>query len=477
MAVTKYLTKEGTQMVIDDYNNKLSLKADKTDLSAYATKADLENLDIDIPDIDLSNYATKSDVSSVAATVANLHNYDDTELTNRVNSLEGQLTGVYHYKGTKADLATLIATVQNPAEGDAYNLLDTGMNVAWDGEQWDEFGSTIDTSNFITNDDVQALTRAEVNAILFSGRTAVVTNTESILAVLDNNQTDVEITVTDNIALTEKATIPEGKKVTLDLGGKTISSTGIAFNVDGGELVVKNGTIAATNKGITAYNGGEVTIDGATITSSGNSAIGLYEGAELTVNSGNVTAQEYGIGTFHGSSVVINGGTITGNDNSAIGGNGSIYYDTVQGKPVPNPNENTITQDPVNVTINGGTIIGHIQSDGYIAAGIYWPNAGTLTINGGKIVSDGAGIVQRGGTVIIGAGADIEVTGATGVTGKVGDARQVVGPYAVVYDYNSQYPAYQSMALNIANGAKLVGTDGDLQVLPADAPGIVDNRS
>ena len=447
-------------MVINDYNNKLSLKADKSALSVYATKADLEN--IDIPEINLSDYATKSEVSNVAATVANLHNYDDTELTNRVNSLEGQMTGVYHYKGSKTDLATLIATVQNPTEGDAYNLLDTGMNVAWNGQQWDEFGSTIDTSNFITNDDVQAMSRTEVNAILYSGRTAVVTNTEGILAVLDNAQTDVEITVIDNIALTEEATIPEGKKVILDLGGKTISSTGVAFNVNGGELVVKNGTITANNKGITAYKGGEVTIDGATVTSSSNSAIGLYEGAELTMNSGNLIAQEYGIGAFHGSTVVINGGTITGNDNSAIGGNGSAYYDTAAGKPVPNPNENTITQDPINVTINGGILTGHIESQGYAASAIYWPNAGTLTINGGKIVSDGAGIVQRGGTVNIGANADIEANGAAGATGKIGDARQVVGSYAVVYDYNSKYPAYQTMALNIANGAKLVGTDGDL---------------
>ena len=33
------------------------------------------------------------------------------------------------------------------------------------------------------------------------------------------------------------------------------------------------------------------------------------------------------------------------------------------------------------------------------------------------------------------------------------------------------------MQLNIANGAQLSGIDGDVQILPADAPGITDNRA
>ena len=339
-----------------------------------------------------------------------------------------------------------------------------------------ETGPKGDKGDSPTSEELTILIDNILDQRLFGGQVATVSNLIDFGKVLDNEQEEVKITINDDFNLTEPITIPEGKKVVLNLGGNTISSTGIALNVSGGELVVKNGTVAANNKGITAYNGGEVTIDGATITSSSNSAIGLYEGSELTVNSGVVTAQEYGIGTFHGSTVVINGGIITGNDNFAIGGNGSAYYDTVQGKPVPSANENTIAQDPINVTINGGTLIGHIQSAGYIAGAIYWPNAGTLTINGGEITSDGAGIVQRGGNVIINENAKITANGATGVTGKAGDSRIVIGPYAVVFDKYSTYPDHENMTLTIANGAQLTGTDGDIQRIPADVTGITDNR-
>ena len=75
---------------------------------------------------------------------------------------------------------------------------------------------------------------------------------------------------------------------------------------------------------------------------------------------------------------------------------------------------------------------------------------------------------MRGGQVNIGANAVITANGAAGTKGKVGDSRVVVGPYAIVYDANSKYPAMDSLELNIANGAQLSGTDGDIDVILAD---------
>ena len=100
-------------------------------------------------------------------------------------------------------------------------------------------------------------------------------------------------------------------------------------------------------------------------------------------------------------------------------------------------------------------------------------------MNGGEIISDGCGICMRGGQVNIGANAKITANGATGVTGKVGDSRVVVGPYAIVYDANSKYPAVNTLELNIADGAQLVGTDGDIDVLLAEGytANINDNRT
>lgn len=118
----------------------------------------------------------------------------------------------------------------------------------------------------------------------------------------------------------------------------------------------------------------------------------------------------------------------------------------------------------VNIIMNGGKLVAHIQSAGYVACGVYLPNSGSFTMNGGEIESDGAGIVMRGGTVNLNGG-KITATGETGVKGKVGDSQVTVGPYAVVYEAKSRYPHYETLELNIANGMELIGTDGDINVL------------
>ena len=328
-----------------------------------------------------------------------------------------------------------------------------------------EQGPKGDKGDSPTSEELMALINNAVNQKLFSGKAATVTDKEGIAAMIANDQPAVEIILNDDLNLTEPIIIPTGKKVTLDLGNNEIESgnvQAIVANGAGSELVLVGGSISSdANCTVYANDGGKVTIDGTTIVSTNDNCVGSRgAGSEVTINSGDLTGQEYGVLTIDGGDVIVNGGNIKGIDNFAIGGNG------------------TPGRGGGDVTINGGTFEGHITSAGYMATAIYWPNEGTLTINGGTIVTDGAGIVQRGGTVNINAGVVIEPsdTPVNFETGKAGDSRNVVGRYAVVYDYNSKYPAYQTMQLNIADGAILTGIDGDLQVLPADAPGITDNR-
>jgi uncharacterized protein with beta-barrel porin domain len=97
-------------------------------------------------------------------------------------------------------------------------------------------------------------------------------------------------------------------------------------------------------------------------------------------------------------------------------------------------------------------------------------------MNGGEIISDGAGLVMRGGKVTLNGG-KITANGAAGAVGKVGDSRVVVGSYAVVYDANSKYPAMDTLGLTIGAPMQLTGTDGDLSIMPDDGTAnIVDNR-
>lgn len=464
-----YLDQDGTRILVRYIDDNLAQKADKSDLTNLATKEDLENVSVD-----LTGYATESYVNRQIANIPAAESYDDSELRDLINNLEAKTSGLYHFKGSVTDLTALEAIV-DPEVGDTYNLADTGMNAAWTGTEWDQFGSITDLSEYAKTADIVAITRAELNTILYSGKNAVVNDTEGLVAMLNNSNSEVVITVNNEMSITEPVIIPAGKKVTLKLDDNVVSSSATGISVNG-DLTIEGGSIAAGGYGVVVNDGGKVTIDGTNIssnTANGVSATG--PDSEIVFNSGSVTAQEYGIGAFHGATVTINGGTLKGLDNVAVGGNGSAYYDTVQKKFVQAANANTIPQAPANVVINGGTIEGNIQSNGYAAAAIYWPNPGTLTINGGTI-KGAIGIVQRGGTVNLNEGTTVIANGTAQDAGWVGDKKTVVEPYAVVYDKAANYPDAANMELNIANGVVLQGTFGDVCKLPADAAGVTDNR-
>ena len=464
-----YLDQDGTRILVRYIDDNLAQKADKSDLSNLATKQDLQNVSVD-----LTGYATESYVNTQIANIPTPEEYDDSELRDLIDNLEAKTSGLYHFKGSVADLQALM-DIENPEVGDTYNLADTGMNAAWTGTEWDEFGSIADLSDYVKIEDVQAITRAELNAILYSGKNAVVNDTEGLVAMLNNSNSEVEITLNNEMSVTSPVVVPAGKKVTLKMGDNVLSSSAIGISV-AGELELEGGAISAGNTAVSVSNGGKLTINGTNISSATNIGVATTgPDSELVINSGNITAQEYGVGAFHGATITVNGGYLKGLDNFGLGGNGSPYYDTVQKKPVQQPNDNTVPAAPCNVTVNGGIIEGQITSPGYIATAIYWPGAGTLTLNN-CTVKGAAGIVQRGGTVNIGEGTTIVANGAAGVLGKAGDSKVTVGPYAVVFDKSANYPDAANMALNIAETAVLTGTDGDVCKLPANAEGVVDNR-
>ena len=456
MATKYYLDQPGLERLVDYINNSLNNKANVGDVPAnVVVQSDLEPyaLKSDIPEgQDLSGYATKAELEDYATAV---------DLAN----LEGKVTGVYHFRGSVPNLEALQA-IENPEEGDVYNIADTGMNAAWTGEVWDEFGTVADLSDYLLIEDVQAMSIPTVDSILYGGKSAVVSDVAGLNAMLANDNAEVTVTLSDDVAVNTLITVPQGKKLNLDLGGNSLSASGVAVYADGGELVVSNGSISSSSSdAIVVRNGGTVTVDGADVSSSRSNAISAKE-ATIIMNSGTVTSQEAGLLGFKNSNIIINGGIVEGIDNGPVMGNGSAAGSANDGTNM-------------NVVMNGGKLVAHIQSAGYIACAVYVPNSGSFTMNGGEIESDGCGICMRGGTVNIGANAKITANGASGVRGKVGDSRVVVGPYAIVYDANSKYPAMDTLELNIADGAQLVGTDGDINVILADGveANIHDNRS
>ena len=149
---------------------------------------------------------------------------------------------------------------------------------------------------------------------------------------------------------TESVTIRNGKKITLDLAGKTLTaaSGAKAIVVDGGEIVLidsnaasspvvsqdyetvtyNSGKVIADKTAVSVINGGSFTMNSGTVES--NADCGVYAGAEgggagsFVMNGGYIKAQEYGIGVMNeGATVTVAGGVVVANDNAALAGNGT----------------------------------------------------------------------------------------------------------------------------------------------------------
>ena len=438
MAEKYYLDQEGLERLVQYINNALSAKANsadvpsKNDLDEYIANAtgyvDQEELDAA-----LAGYVTDGDFETFKET----------------------LNTVYHFRGSVANLAELQA-IQNPELGDVYNIIDTGMNAAWDGEQWDDFGSIADLTDYMLKADVDKIAIPIVDSILYGGSSAVVSDMAGINAMLANDEAEVSITLADDMS--EVISVPAGKKVHLDLGGNSVPGV----TISGGEVIASNGVIQSASTSrvdpVQVSAGGKFVLDGASVVGSKNNGVTLSSGGQLVVNSGSISAQEAGVYPSGNSTVTINGGTISCIDNGGLMANG------------------TAGRGGNTIIMNGGRIEGHITSAGYLACGVYLPNDDVFTMNGGEIISDGVGIVLRGGKAILNGGI-VEGNGVSGVKGKVGDSRVVVGPYAVVYDMESNYPAKDSLELVVGANMILHGTDGDIDIVgdPANA-NITDNR-
>ena len=108
------------------------------------------------------------------------------------------------------------------------------------------------------------------------------------------NNGSKNITLTESLSDIDAITVPAGKELILDLGGKTLSSGTrnpddhqYALNIFG-TVTITNGTINA--RGVEVRNGGKLIIgEGVTINAvdnNGGAAVYLYAGAEVEINGG-----------------------------------------------------------------------------------------------------------------------------------------------------------------------------------------------
>ena len=176
------------------------------------------------------------------------------------------------------------------------------------------------------------------------------------------------------------------KSIVLDLNGHTYSTItnrkvdGFCV-VSGGSLTLVDSSDSSDSKSgklITSRNGILV-----------GSTTSYADSNEFIMNSGYMETQEFGVAVFGNGHVQINGGKIYARDNGAVGANGSAKY----------------APYPYLIEINSGELVADTQSAGYANCGLYASNAGLVKISGGTIVGkQGAGVVLRGGSLIVDGG-------------------------------------------------------------------------
>lgn len=77
--------------------------------------------------------------------------------------VDAKVNAVYKFKGSAENLAAL--PTEGNTLGDVYNLQDTGMNVAWDGSNWDYLGIDVDLSGYVQASDLVEATNEQIDAL------------------------------------------------------------------------------------------------------------------------------------------------------------------------------------------------------------------------------------------------------------------------------------------------------------------------
>lgn len=200
------------------------------------------------------------------------------------------------------------------------------------------------------------------------------------------------IKLSHNVTLTEKAKllILDGKNVTIDLNGYTISQTTDNYNIDNkdGNLTIvdssnKKGKITCTSTSASCVrNNKEMTIDGVTINSV-YVAVKTEEETNTTIKNSNLTSTSPIAGAFtNWGNATIDNSIIKGSNSKGIDGEGKEAYGTAIYTLGYTQNGKCYNST---VTVNNSTISGYYA---VLAKNYYNEDDTTQTvkINGGTII-------------------------------------------------------------------------------------------
>ena len=380
--------------------------------------------------IDISNNIF-SDLNWDTTNAVRVSNYGS---NTAIINLNGNTYSDHGTTGANQSYAGLLVFQKTASNNDNFTKLTVNIN---------KFSTTSDSQLLYVYDDNDGL--ITTNQPIVKGDSTVskffsakiddnlYTSLQAAISAASDGQT---VTLLKNT--TESVVIPANRTVNFDLNGNKLTApTDKRY-----DAIVNYGTLTINDSKKT----GE-------IISNKNSGIGIGANSNTTIVYAKITGQEGAIGGYKntvGATLTIKDGIFNGIDNAVVIFNGSERTG----------NANTIT-------INGGTFNGTIQSDGYVACGIYAPWQDNITVNGGTFnITNGAGIVARAGNVTVTDG-EFNTTGNT--TGRVGDSRVVVPCSALVFDSGANYPALTGSSKLTINGGKFKSDANNIAVVIPDA--------
>ena len=332
-----------------------------------------------------------------------------------IEEIESHMAGFYVYRGKVATMTDL-ANIQNPKNGDTYDVEDSGVNYAWNEAEhrWDSMGGL---------GNIMSLSDHEIDILMH------IAPTRDVLLYLlsEGGKTtlDADITVTSQITLTENTE--------LDLANCTLTSLfgGYMFIVDGATLTLRCGNVSANGFIAKAINGGRIIVESGNYISNGAAFESAGQDTSVTISGGTITCGNGALISSDGGMISIQGGTV-------ISSNGATIATSTTDGAVTNQ-----------ISITGGNIIARTSMDGYISCGVCLENKDQFVMSSGRITStNGCGLLIRDGRAVIRNGT-IAAEGSG--TGWIGSNGTRMSHSAIIYHETAKDTHY-GMRLEITNG-------------------------
>ena len=283
-----------------------------------------------------------------------------------------------------------------------------------------------------------------------------------------------DVTLNEDLTLIDPVVVPEGKEVTINLNGKTLSGV---FTKGAGAVITNNATLKVvggtikntyTNGDAAINNSGElvlenVKIEGAPLGDGGYSAYAVISSGKITINEGTEVSADRGcLKLSDNGETIINGGTFVNNDI----GSRSLTSHVVD---VEDGGSNKLT-------INGGTFEHrHATTSGGVV--ICNRTKGTVYVNGGNF--SGGNYYGNNNLSDYGYGGTFSVTG--GVYSAKPAAKYIAAGYKVIEEngkFNVVLDAVDDVVSStetldeaIAAGSDTIALNAGEYVIPDSAGG------